>query len=111
MVTPFCSSGGAFGGLLLGKLSSQSLGGLGVRPAMMSFSCCSSIVSYLMSASAISVQLVERCSRGFPCARSIVAGDDAAHFLVDGVRRAVRHLLVLRDAAAQEHFARSLRRT
>src|SRR5450631_4618105 len=38
----------------------------------------------------------------------IVAVDHPAHFFVDHVRRDVRHLLVLSDAAAQKYFARLL---
>src|SRR5207302_1255315 len=45
-------SAGACGGLL-DSASSQPAGGLGILPAMRSFSCSSSMVSYFMSASAI----------------------------------------------------------
>src|SRR5271155_2946954 len=38
----------------------------------------------------------------------IVAVDDPADFLVDDVRRDIRYLLVLRDAAPQEYFTRFL---
>ena len=45
--------------------SSQSAGGFGVLPAMMSLICCSSIVSYLMSACAIASSLSRFVSRMF----------------------------------------------
>src|SRR6266403_4516153 len=49
------------------------------------------------------VQLVE--GAGEDLARAlVVALDDAANLLVDGVRGHVRDLLVLRDAAAEEHL-------
>ena len=101
---PTVPSDGDFGGLLV-SVSSQSDGGRGVRPSMMSFSCSSSIVSYLMSASAITCSLSSVDRRGSAFARLKLVSITRAHFLIDRVRRAIRHLLVLRDAAAEEHFA------
>src|SRR5207302_1141956 len=49
------------------------------------------------------VQLVEGAREDLPRAL-VVALDHAAHFLVDRVRGHVRDLLVLRDAAAEEHL-------
>src|SRR5579863_2377719 len=54
------------------------------------------------------MQLVESAGQDLPGALE-VALDDAAHFFVDRMRSAIRHLLVLSDAAAKEDLARLLR--
>ncbi len=71
---------------------------------MMSLICVSSMVSYLTSAVGHDVQLLEiRLENALGAL--VVQVDDRADFLVDDVRGFVRNLLVLRDLAAQEHFA------